>query len=151
MLRQQIDKNREYFKNFLSTQKLRLTTQRQIIFDEFMKHDSHMDVDTLYAVTKDIDSNIGLATIYRTIKLLMEAGIVREVQFGDGRSYYETVMGRQHHDHLICEVCGKNIEFNDAEIEEIQEKVAAKYKFKLTNHSMNLFGVCEKCRSLGKG
>ncbi|MDE7170028.1 MAG: transcriptional repressor [Mucispirillum sp.] len=151
MLRQQIDKNREYFKNFLSTQKLRLTMQRQIIFDEFMKHDSHMDVDTLYAVTKDIDSNIGLATIYRTIKLLMEAGIVREVQFGDGRSYYETVMGRQHHDHLICEVCGKNIEFNDAEIEEIQEKVAAKYKFKLTNHSMNLFGVCEKCRSLGKG
>ncbi len=147
----EIKKNREYFKTFLATQKLRLTIQRQVIFDEFMKYDSHIDIDRLYSITKSIDPNIGLATIYRTVKLLIEAGIVREVQFGDGRSYYETVMGKIHHDHLICVVCGTNIEFNDPELEELQEQIAAKYKYKLTNHYMNLFGVCEKCRSLGKG
>lgn len=147
----QVNKNREYFKKFLAAQKLRLTNQRQVIFDEFMKYDSHIDINGLYSITKQIDPNIGLATIYRTIKLLIDAGIVREVQFGDGRSCYETIMGKKHHDHLICEVCGKNIEFNEPEIEDIQEKIAAKYKFKLTTHSMNLFGVCEKCRSLGKG
>ena len=113
MQNKELDKNREYFKTFLATQKLRLTNQRQIIFDEFMKYDSHIDIDKLYAITKEIDPNIGLATIYRTIKLLIEAGIVREVRFGDGKSYYEAIMGKTHHDHLICVVCGKNIEFND--------------------------------------
>ena len=74
MQNKKLDKNREYFKTFLATQKLRLTNQRQIIFDEFMKYDSHIDIDKLYAITKEIDNNIGLATIYRTIKLLIEAG-----------------------------------------------------------------------------
>ena len=139
----------DYFKDFLAKQKLRLTTQREIILDEFINTDEHLDIETVYENTKKIDSNIGLATIYRTVKLLLDAGIVREVRFSDDRTYYEAIMERMHHDHLLCEICGKNIEFNEPELEELQEKIAEKYKFKLTNHFMNLYGICEKCRSLG--
>lgn len=139
----------DYFREFLSTQKLRLTSQRELILDQFIKSEEHLDVETIFENTKKIDGNIGLATIYRTVKLLSDAGIVREVRFADDRTYYEAIMERAHHDHLLCEICGKNIEFYETELEELQEKIAEKYKFKLTNHFMNLYGICEKCRSLG--
>ncbi len=136
----------KFFTDFLSTKKLRLTSQRKIIFNEFMTRNTHIDTDELFSKMKTIDKNIGLATIYRTLKLLTEAGIVREVKFGNEKPVYEAVIGRTHHDHLICSECGENIEFNDPELEAMQESIAKKYGYQLTGHSMYLTGLCSKCR-----
>ena len=141
------DETEKFFTDFLSTKKLRLTSQRRIIFNEFMTRSSHIDIDELFLKMKAIDKNIGLATIYRTLKLLIEAGIVREVKFGGEKTVYEAVIGRKHHDHLICSECGKNIEFHAPELEAMQEAIAQKYGYELTGHSMYLTGICSECQS----
>lgn len=136
----------KFFIDFLATKKLRLTTQRKIIFNELITRKTHTDIDELFIKMKSIDKNIGLATVYRTLRLLTEAGIVREVKFGNDKPVYEAVIGREHHDHLICSKCGENIEFKDEKLETIQEEIASKYNYKLTGHSMYLIGVCANCR-----
>jgi Fur family ferric uptake transcriptional regulator len=76
---------------------------------------------------------------------LTDAGLAREVRFGDGKTYYEHHYNHEHHDHMICTECGKVVEFFSPEIEELQEKIAAEYGFKLTHHSMRILGLCENC------
>ena len=78
---------------------------------------------------------------------MTEAGLAREVRFGDGKTYYEHHYNHEHHDHLICTECGKIIEFFSAEIEELQDKMAEKYGFRLTNHSLRMWGICEDCQA----
>lgn len=137
----------KFFIDFLATKKLRLTSQRRLIFNELMNRKSHIDIDELFIKMKSLDSNMGLATIYRTLKLLTESGILREVHFGNDKPLYEAVIGREHHDHLICSSCGENIEFTDPTIESLQEKIAKKYEYKLTGHALYLTGLCKKCAS----
>ncbi len=137
----------QFFIEFLATKKLRLTSQRRIIFYELMTRKTHIDIDELYLKMKSIDKNIGLATIYRTLRLLTEAGIIREVKFGNEKPIYEAVVGRTHHDHLVCSKCGENIEFTDDKLEALQVEIAEKYNYKLTDHSMYLIGICSKCNS----
>lgn len=135
----------KFFTEFLATKKLRLTSQRRIIFYELMTRESHIDIDELYTKMKSIDKNIGLATIYRTLRLLTESGIIREIKFGNEKPIYEAVIGRSHHDHLICSKCGENIEFKDDSLENLQDEIAKRYNYKLTDHSMYLIGICSKC------
>ncbi len=143
----QTDKIEQFFTEFLATKKLRLTSQRRIIFYELMTRKTHIDIDELYLKMKSIDKNIGLATIYRTLKLLTEAGIIREVKFGNEKPIYEAIIGRTHHDHLICSKCGENIEFTDNSLEEMQIEIAKRYNYQLTDHSMYLIGICQKCNN----
>ena len=91
---------------------------------------------------------VGHTTVYRTLKLLTEAGLAREVRFGDGKTYYEHHYNHDHHDHLICTECGKIIEFFSAEIEDLQDKMAEQYGFRLTNHSLRMWGICTECQTV---
>lgn len=134
------------FTKFLSEQGLRMTTQRELILKTFNKQKKHVTAEQLYDVLKKLDSSIGHATVYRTLKLLTEAGIARELNFGEGSVRYEPNFDREHHDHLVCVKCGEHIEFLDEEIEQLQKRIVEKYGYELVDHSMNLYGVCPKCR-----
>jgi len=124
---------------------LRLTGQRRIIAQVLEDSDDHPDVEELYSRATAIDSGISIATVYRTVKLFEEAGIIERLEFGDGRARYEDAE-RDHHDHLIDINSGEVIEFVDPEIEELQERIAAKLGYELRGHRLELFGVPSKKR-----
>ncbi len=134
------------FSEFLLGKNLRITNQRNIILDTFMKTEKHLTSEELYNLVKRKDKSIGQATVYRMLKLLSEADIAREVDFGDGSVRYEHKLSHAHHDHLICQQCKKNIEVVDDKIEKLQDNLAQKYGFILTGHEMYLFGICKECR-----
>lgn len=119
---------------------LRMTEQRRTIADVLENASDHPDVEDLYARASARDPNISIATVYRTVKLFEEAGILERVDFGDGRARYEDAE-REHHDHLIDLNSGEVIEFVDPEIEALQEKIAQKLGYTLKGHRMELYGV----------
>lgn len=122
---------------------LRMTGQRRVIAQVLEQSPDHPDAEVLYARACAIDPRISLATVYRTVKLFDEAGILDKLEFGDGRARYEDAE-RKHHDHLIDTETGKVIEFVDPEIEALQERIAAKLGYRLTGHRLELFGVALK-------
>ncbi|MBK5933007.1 Fur family manganese uptake regulator [Rhodovulum imhoffii] len=119
---------------------LRLTEQRRIIAQVLQDSADHPDVEDLYARASAVDAKISLATVYRTVKLFEEAGIIEKLEFGDGRSRYEDAE-RDHHDHLIDLSNGAVIEFVDPEIEALQERIAKKLGYRLKGHRLELYGV----------
>ena len=122
---------------------LRMTDQRRTIARVLQDSADHPDVEELYARASALDSGISIATVYRTVKLFEEAGILDRLEFGDGRARYEDAE-RDHHDHLIDMNSGKVIEFVDPEIEALQEKIAAKLGYELRGHRLELYGVPRK-------
>jgi Fur family ferric uptake transcriptional regulator len=119
---------------------LRMTGQRRVIAQVLEDSDDHPDVEELYARASKIDSGISIATVYRTVKLFEEAGILDKLEFGDGRARYEDAE-RDHHDHLIDIHSGEVIEFVDEEIEALQDKIARKLGYELRGHRLELYGV----------
>ncbi len=119
---------------------LRMTGQRRTIAEVLEESKDHPDVEELYARASARDSGISIATVYRTVKLFEEAGILERVDFGDGRARYEDAE-REHHDHLIDMNSGEVIEFVDPEIEALQEKIAQKLGYQLKGHKLELYGV----------
>lgn len=119
---------------------LRVTEQRRLIARVLQDADDHPDVEEVFTRAATQDAGISIATVYRTVKLFEEAGILERVEFGDGRARYEAA-DRDHHDHLIDMHTGEVIEFVDAEIEALQEKIADKLGYELQGHRMELFGV----------
>ncbi len=136
---------REQFFNYLSKEKLKFTSQRALIFDVFWGVKEHISPEELYGLVKEKDPSIGQATVYRTLKLLSDSKIAREVDFGDGVSRYEPFFGQNHHDHLICQECGISVEVFDERIEKLQEELAERHDFTLSTHSMYLYGKCAQC------
>ena len=119
---------------------MRMTEQRRVIARVLDSAIDHPDVEELYARAVKIDSNISISTVYRTVKLFEDAGIIERHDFRDGRSRYETI-NEEHHDHLIDLRSGKVIEFRDEEIERLQIEVARRLGFKLVDHRLELYGV----------
>ena len=119
---------------------LRMTSQRKIIAQVLEDTADHPDVEELYTRASKIDPSIAIATVYRTVKLFDEAGILDKLEFGDGRARYEDAE-RDHHDHLIDINSGSVIEFVDSDIEKLQEKIANKLGYKLMGHKLELYGV----------
>ncbi|GAA4217250.1 Fur family transcriptional regulator [Sagittula marina] len=124
---------------------LRMTEQRRTIAEVLESASDHPDVEELHARAAARDSRISIATVYRTVKLLEESGILEKVDFGDGRARYEDAE-REHHDHLIDLATGEVIEFVDPDIEALQERIAQKLGYRLTGHRMELYGVPLKKR-----
>ena len=124
---------------------LRMTGQRRIVAQVLESSEDHPDVEELYARASRIDSGISLATVYRTVKLFEEAGILDKLEFGDGRARYEDAE-RDHHDHLIDINSGEVIEFVDEDIEELQDRIARKLGYELRGHRLELYGVPLKKR-----
>jgi Fur family transcriptional regulator, ferric uptake regulator len=119
---------------------LRITEQRRVIARVLSEADDHPDVEALHARASAIDSGISIATVYRTVRLFEEAGILDRHDFGDGRSRYEAAP-EAHHDHLIDVETGRVIEFVDPELESLQKQIAEKLGFRLVDHRMELYGV----------
>ena len=136
----------EAFRDYLAQHGLNMTSQRKTLLEVFMDEKDHVSAEDFYTRIKQMDESIGQATVYRTLKLLVESGLARQVNFGDGVARYEPQYGQAHHDHLICERCGKSIEILVPAIEELQEKTAQEHGFTLTNHRMILFGICPECQ-----
>ena len=119
---------------------MRMTDQRRVVARVLSAAEDHPDVEELYHRAAAVDPNISLATVYRTVRLFEEAGVVERHDFGDGRSRYEGA-GSEHHDHLINIKTGQVIEFFDAEIEKMKEALAEKLGYKLVGHKLELYGV----------
>ncbi len=119
---------------------MRMTDQRRVVARVLSSAEDHPDVEELYHRAAAVDPHISLATVYRTVRLFEEAGVVERHDFGDGRSRYEQA-GDDHHDHLINIKTGQVLEFYDAEIEKMKEQLAEKLGFKLVGHKLELYGV----------
>lgn len=128
---------------------LRMTDQRRVIARILQESSDHPDVEELHRRSAAVDSKISIATVYRTVKLFEDAGIIERHDFREGRSRYETVPD-EHHDHLIDLKTGSVIEFHSAEIEALQEKIAREHGFKLVDHRLELYGIPLRKQDLGR-
>ena len=135
------------FKHYLLQKGYKNTQQRQHILLAFLEFEGHCAAEDLLSAARKRDPSISQATVYRTLKLLYDAGLAREMHFGDGMARFERRLdAEEHHDHLICELCGRTIEFFSAEIEHLQEELARQHDFTPTRHRLYLYGVCSTCR-----
>lgn len=139
-------KEKEIFLEHIQKAGLRRTAQRDLIMDIFLRTEDHLTSEDLYWLVQKEDASVGHTTVYRTLKLLTEAGLAREVRFGDNKTYYEHHYNHEHHDHMICTDCGKVIEFFSQEIENLQDDVADKFGFHPTHHSLRMWGICSECQ-----
>jgi Fur family ferric uptake transcriptional regulator len=137
---------KKLFQEFIARKGLKTTRQRDIVLDCFLSSDHHMSTEDLYLKVRAKNPTIGFATVYRTLKLFAEAGIAREIHFGDGQTRYEHVAEGEHHDHLICTRCGAVTEFENETIERLQAEVAEQFGFVVEKHKLELYGICPKCR-----
>jgi Fur family transcriptional regulator, ferric uptake regulator len=138
---------RRELEGYMAKRGLRSTEQRRLIINTFFDCTDHVTIDQLLERVRALDSKIGYATVYRTMKMLVEGGIVSERRFGDGHTRYELADDEAHHDHLICLECGSITEFEAPQIEELQEQVAARHGFEVRHHKHELYGICADCRS----
>jgi Fur family ferric uptake transcriptional regulator len=134
---------------FLKAKGLHESKVRDLVVDTFLGAHEHMGLEALLEKVRARNPGVGMATVYRTMKLLEEAGLVHARDFGSGPTLYEVALGRKHHDHLVCELCGTIVEFVSEPIEELQERVAQSHGFELRRHRHELFGVCPDCRRRG--
>ncbi len=133
-------------KRIVKQKGLKYTEQREIVLNILMSAEDHLTAEDVYNQIKEKypDTNIGIATVYRALSFLEEIDLITSINFGtDGKKYESNT--KSHHDHLICTDCGKIVEFLDDEIEKRQDRIAKKNKFKITSHSMQLYGTCEEC------
>ena len=136
------------FHGFLRREGLKSTRQRDVIAREFAGTSGHSSVEELLQRVREIDAGLGYATVYRTLKLLVGAGLAGARNFGEGFARYEP-LGEDHHDHLICESCGRIVEFHDEELESRQDRIAADLGYRVTHHRHELFGICTSCQRSG--
>ena len=136
-----------HFKDILKKNSLKYTKQREVILEILYKYNKHFTPEELYMQIKNEypKLNIGIATIYRTLNLLEESKMITSISFGQSGKKYEIAI-KPHHDHLICDMCGTIIEFEDEQIENRQLEIAKKYHFLIKSHSLQLHGICKECR-----
>ncbi|MEA2051017.1 MAG: Fur family transcriptional regulator [Campylobacterota bacterium] len=127
---------------------MKYTEQRAIILKILLNLDDHLSAEELHEVVKEKypNQNIGIATVYRTLNFLEEVELISSISFGKEGKKYES-NDTTHHDHIICTSCGKIVEFFDQEIENRQEKIALENGFQITNHDMQIYGLCENCNN----
>lgn len=136
---------RQVLEDYLRERGLKMTGPRETVLDAFLKLERHVTAEDLLAAARRIDPSIGQATVFRTIKLLSEAGLAREACPDEGAKRYEHAYRHEHHDHLVCLGCGAIVEFKDPGIERAQEAIYRKYGYRPAGHQMELQGYCPSC------
>jgi Fur family ferric uptake transcriptional regulator len=138
---------RDILKKFLEEKKLRPTRERFLLLDEILKMTGHFDADQLFATLAKKGLKASRATVYNTLDLLVNCGLISKYRFGENASRYEKAFGRPRHDHMICLECGEIIEFVTNKLELIQKEVCEEKKFQPHNSTLQIFGVCSRCSS----
>jgi Fur family ferric uptake transcriptional regulator len=133
--------------DYLRDNKLKVTPHRELILETFLNHEGHRSVEEIYKTVRQEDPRIGYTTVYRTMKLLAECGLAREIDLADGITRYEHLFNHEHHDHMICMECGTSIEFFNADIESVQDAASEQLGFKVLDHKLQIYGVCRKCQA----
>ena len=140
------DPKREFIE-YLTKQGLKLTSQRMTILDVLLQGTGHYSLEEMYRLVNKVDDSIGQATVYRTLKLLVDAGFADTLTLHDGITRYELKYGQSHHDHLVCRDCGESVEFHSGKLEKEIAAIAKKHGFADTSHVMNIFGICKNCQN----
>jgi Fur family ferric uptake transcriptional regulator len=139
----------EKFETFVRKHKGRLTPQRQFIVREFLELNGHYGIDELHQHLRSKGQIINPSTIFRTLKLLVQAGVAVERQFANGNTKFDVNVA--HHDHLICLTCGKIVEFDSPKLEDIQMRIVRSHGFEMEYHKHEIYGYCSGCRKEKKG
>lgn len=140
---------KQKFAKFVTDKGLRHTEQRDNVVDVFLATEKHVTVQDLFELVKKKHHRIGYATVARTVKLMHESGLCRQVNFGEGVFRYEHLYKHEHHDHLICTQCGKFEEIYSPKLEEIQQELVKKHGYVQQSHKLDVFGLCPECAGAG--
>lgn len=143
---QPVEKVRQSLERYIRSRGLKATRQRDLIVEALARAKGHLTVEQIVTDVRRQDARVSQATVYRTMRLLVECGLASARQFGDGQTLYEIAGERNHHDHLICTRCKTIIEFENDRIEHLQDSVAKRHGFLVTHHKMELYGLCKQCR-----
>jgi len=135
------------FKEYLYKRGLKLTLPRKIIIDYIFKTHDHFDADTIYTQIRSRHKNVSRATVYRTIPLLIDAGLIRQSFRHNGKDYYEHIYGHDNHLHFFCNNCHSVIEINSDKFEPVMEQLSKKINFQIKEYKIEILGLCKKCRS----
>ncbi len=141
----------ERFESYLHAKHQKMTMPRKIILEAFLNTEGHLTTEAILREAKKIDPGIGQATVFRTIRLIEDAGLAREALQAEGARTFEHLAEHQHHDHLRCVECGRVIEFLNPAIEREQRKIFAQYGFEPRGHTMELLGLCPECQAKNRG
>jgi Fur family ferric uptake transcriptional regulator len=137
----------QVFMEYLEQKKQKFTSHRELILENFIANEGHRSVEDIYRAVREKDPRIGYTTVYRTMKLLADSGLAREIDLADGITRYEHLYNHEHHDHMICMQCGTSLEFYNAEIESIQDAASEQLGFKVSDHRLQIYGLCKDCRN----
>jgi len=142
---------KDKFAQFVAKKGLRRTGQREKVLDVFLATERHVTVQELYDLVRKKHAGIGYATVARTIKLISESGLCRQVDFGDGAVRYEHKYNHEHHDHLVCLECGRFEEIYSPRLERLQRELVRRYNYTQHSHKLDIFGLCPQCAGQSKG
>lgn len=134
------------FEGYLRGRQLKLTGERKTMLAAVLGWGSHFDADTLHVTLKQRGENVSRATVYRTLDLLVQCGLVRKDSLGHQQAQYEAVRPGEHHDHMVCLRCNQVIEFFRPDLEALQDAICAERKFQALHHSLQIFGLCKGCQ-----
>ncbi len=137
----------QVLESYLRERGQKMTKPRQLVLDAFLGIERHVTAEELFDAVRALDPGIGQATVFRTIKLLAEAGLAREALKDEGPRRYEHAFRHEHHDHLVCSACGGVVEFMDEGVERAQAAVYARYGYKACGHNLELYGLCPSCQA----
>ena len=137
---------KERFKYFLKERDFKYTPEREEIIEAIMKVQKHFDAEDIYQQLRKQKSEVSLATVYRTIPLLVESDLIMETLHCREKVLYEKIYNKRHHDHMVCINCGKIIEFYNEDVEKLQDEICQKYQFVATEHRLGIKGYCKECQ-----
>lgn len=137
---------KEIFTNYIAEKKLRKTPERFKILHEIYEHDNHFTIEELFLLMKSKNYRVSRATLYNTVELLIESGLIKKHQFNGKTYFYEKAFKSSQHDHIICQKCGKIVEFCDPRIHEIKSDIGELYEFEISNHEIYFYGICNDCK-----
>jgi Fur family ferric uptake transcriptional regulator len=141
----EIDSAEGIFRDYLRHRGLKFTPERRALLNEVLGNDSHFEAEQMLIALRGSDRRVAKATVYRTLPLLVNCGILRQVQFGDKLTRYEHAFGHDAHDHMVCRRCRRIIEFDSAELAQLRTRIAAEHRFHAVSHRFQITGLCSEC------